>query len=303
MNTRDRVRALRAQGFPVSVVAAAVGVSRSRAYAVLREKPPAPRGDPDAITKQRLRDLAGEFPTYGYRQLTVWLNRRWRERVNRKRVLRLCRELGILVTVRERRAKRRQVRGRIEVSASDEHWQADMTKVWCGNDGWGYLFGVIDAHDRELTGYRFSLTCRTDDLLSALDEALLYRFAHAPLRSSEATSLRSTRGPAPGLALRTDNGPQMTSRRFKGVLAACDIAHERTGYNNPDGEAYSERFFRTLKEEEVWLHDYHSFAEASAAIARFISYYNAERPHQALGYLSPQEFRAEQARSLLTKAA
>lgn len=288
MSTKDRVRTLRAQGFPVPMVAAAVGVSRSRVYAVLREKPPPPRADPDAIIKQRLRDLAGEFPTHGYRRLTVWLSRRWGERVNRKRVLRLCRELGILVTVRERRAKRRQVRGRIEVAASDEHWQADMTKVWCGNDGWGYLFGVIDAYDRELIGYRFSLTCRTDDLLAALDEALLYRFAQ---------------GPSPGLALRTDNGPQMTSRRFKGVLAACDITHERTGYNNPDGDAYIERFFRTLKEEEVWLHDYRSFAEASEAIARFIAYYNAERPHQALGYLSPQEFRAQQARSLLTKAA
>lgn len=90
MSTKDRVRVLRAQGFPVPVVAAAVGISRSRAYAVLREKPPAPRADPDALTKQRLRDLAGEFPTYGYRRLTVWLNRRFGQRVNRKRVLRLC---------------------------------------------------------------------------------------------------------------------------------------------------------------------------------------------------------------------
>ncbi len=60
MSTRDRVRTLREQGFPVAVVAAAVGISRSRAYAVLREKPPAPRADPDALTKQRLRALAGE---------------------------------------------------------------------------------------------------------------------------------------------------------------------------------------------------------------------------------------------------
>ena len=75
------------------------------------------------------------------------------------------------------------------------------------------------------------------------------------------------------------------------------------GRPKPDGDAYIERFFRTLKEEEVWLHDYASFAEASKAIARFIAYYNAERPHQALGYLSPQELRAQQARSLLKQAA
>ena len=232
--------------------------------------------------------LAGEFPTHGYRRLTVWLNRRWGQRVDRKRVLRLCRELGILVTVKARRAKRKAVRGRIEVTASDQHWQADLTKLWCGRDGWGYLFGVIDAYDREVIGYRFRLTCRSEDLLAALDEALLSRFAQ---------------GSSPGLALRTDNGPQMTSRKFKGALEACEITHERTGYNNPDGDAYIERFFRTLKEEEVWLHDYASFAEASEAIARFIAYYNAERPHQVLGYRSPQEFRAQQARSLLKQAA
>jgi len=149
-----------------------------------------------------------------------------------------------------------------------------MTKVWCGNDGWGYLFGVIDAYDRELIGYRFGFTCRTDDLLGALDEALLYRFAQ---------------GPAPGLTLRTDNGPQMTSRRFRGALAACDIAHERTGYNNPDGDAYIERFFRTLKEEEVWLHDYRSFAEASEAIARFIARQDQGWLIRRLGYQSPAQ--------------
>ena len=289
MSTRQRVQGLRAQGFAVAVVAQALGISRSWAYALLRERQPAaPKLDRDGELKAQLRALAGEFPTHGYRRLTVWLRKRWGERVNRKRVLRLCRELGLLVTVRARRAKRRQVRGRIEVTASDQHWQADMTKVWCGKDGWGYLFGVIDAYDREVIGYHFSLTCRTDDLLSALDEALLYRFAQ---------------GPSSGLALRTDNGPQMTSRRFRGVLAACEIAHERTGYNNPDGDAYIERFFRTLKEEEVWLKDYGSFAEASEATARFIAYYNAERPHSALSYLSPQEFRAQQARSLLKQAA
>jgi len=296
MSIRQRVQVLRVQGFAVAVVAQALGISRSWAYALSRGQPTPPRPDRDGELKAQLRALAGEFPTHGYRRLTVWLRKRWGQRVNRKRVLRLCRELGLLVTVRARRAKRRELRGRIEVTASDQHWQADLTKVWCGQDGWGYLFGVIDAYDREVMGYQFQLTCRTQDLLGALDEALVDRFAQG---SAPGLACR----PCGGLALRTDNGPQMTSRRFTGVLAACEIAHERTGYNNPDGDAYIERFFRTLKEEEVWLKDYGSFAEASEAIARFIAYYNAERPHSALGYLSPQEFRAQQARSLLKEAA
>jgi hypothetical protein len=144
---------------------------------------------------------------------------------------------------------------------------------------WAIAVGAERPSKRDHEGSLFLGVLKgTDDLLGALDEALLYRFAE---------------GPFPALALRTDNGPQMTSRRFRGALAACEITHERTGYNNPDGEAYIERFFRTLKEEELWLRGYRSFAEASEAIARFIACYNAERPHQALGYRSPREFRPD----------
>jgi putative transposase len=69
------------------------------------------------------------------------------------------------------------------------------------------------------------------------------------------------------------------------------IKQERTGYNNPDADTYIERWFRTLKEETVWLQEYSSFLEAKKDIDRYIRFYNAERPHSALGYLSPKEFR------------
>ncbi|AEJ43378.1 Integrase catalytic region [Alicyclobacillus acidocaldarius subsp. acidocaldarius Tc-4-1] len=112
-----------------------------------------------------------------------------------------------------------------------------MTKVWCGKDGWGYLFAVIDAYDREIVGYSFSRFCRTEDLLNAVDMALDYRFPNGVQGA--------------GLTLRTDNGCQMTSRRFIEAMKACQINHERTGFNNPDADGYIERFFRSLKEEEV----------------------------------------------------
>ncbi|GMA58943.1 hypothetical protein GCM10025858_34460 [Alicyclobacillus sacchari] len=152
-----------------------------------------------------------------------------------------------------------------------------MTKVWCGKDGWGYLFAVIDAYDREIVGYSFSRFCRTEDLLNAVDMALNYRFPSGVQGA--------------GLTLRTDNGCQMTSRRFIQAMRACQINHERTGYNNPDDDGYIERFFRSLKEEEVWLQEYSSFAEAKAAIESYIHFYNTDRPHSALGYRSPLEFR------------
>ncbi|MFC7358630.1 MULTISPECIES: integrase core domain-containing protein [Bacteria] len=79
----------------------------------------------------------------------------------------------------------------------------------------------------------------------------------------------------------------MTSRRYVKALKDAGMKQERTGYNNPDADAYIERWFRTLKEETVWLQEYGSFLEAKQDIDHYIAFYNDERPHSALGYLSP----------------
>lgn len=88
----------------------------------------------------------------------------------------MMKEVGLVVTVPERRARRKKKYGKIEVTRSNEHFQVDMTKVWCGRDGCGYLFAVIDAFDRELIGYKLSRWCRTDELMEAVEMALQRRF-------------------------------------------------------------------------------------------------------------------------------
>ncbi len=92
------------------------------------------------------------------------------------------------------------------------------------------------------------------------------------------------------LVLRTDNGCQFTSRRFVETLRVHDITHSRTGYNNPEGNAMVERFYRTLKEEEVWLKEYQVIREAAGAIHRFIDFYNNERIHSSLDWLTPAQY-------------
>ncbi|WP_370589263.1 DDE-type integrase/transposase/recombinase, partial [Thermoactinomyces sp. CICC 10521] len=115
-------------------------------------------------------------------------------------------------------ASRKKQSGRIPVTGSNQHFQVDMTKIWCGRDGWGYLFAVIDAYDKEIVGYSFSRFCRTDELLSAVNQALENRFPHG------------VKGR--GLTIRSDNGCQMTSRRYVKALQDAGIKQERTGYNN-----------------------------------------------------------------------
>jgi transposase InsO family protein len=76
------------------------------------------------------------------------------------------------------------------------------------------------------------------------------------------------------LTIRSDNGCQMTSRRFVKAMKDAGIRHERTGFNNPDADAYIERWFRTLKEETVWTREYLSFTEAKQDIVAYIDFYN-----------------------------
>jgi putative transposase len=75
------------------------------------------------------------------------------------------------------------------------------------------------------------------------------------------------------------------------TLRQLGITHRRTAYNHPEGNGRIERFHRSLKEEEVWLHEYQSFAEARDSIARWIHQYNHQRPHQALHYRTPAAVR------------
>ena len=196
--------------------------------------------------------------------------------MNRKRVLRVMRERGLLVRPRRLRARGRKEWGRVEASRPNEIWQSDMTKVWAGPSvGWAYLVSVIDCCTREIVGWNLSHRCRTEDALNAVEQAVLHRL---PAGSREAT-----------LTLTTDNGTQFTSSRFLETLSRLGITHRRTAYHHPEGNSYIERFHRSLKEEEVWTAEYRSLEEARASIARWIEEYNHDRPHRGVKNRTPHE--------------
>ena len=157
----------------------------------------------------------------------------------------------------------------------------DVTHVPCGADGWGHLTAVIDCHDREVTGFEFALRGRAKEAERALEEACLARFG----------TLRP-HGPTP--MMRRDNGLIFQSRRFRAACRDYRLRQEFITPYTPEQNGLIERFFRSLKEECVWLHNFASFTEARTAITHWIKWYNAERPHQSLGYRSPHQFRALQ---------
>lgn len=233
----------------------------------------------DEVLAERLQRLIAQHPTYGYRRLWALLRFGAGLRLNRKAVYRILQLKGWFVHQRVVTPRPRVQGLKSRAQRSNERWAMDLTHVPCGADGWGHLTAVIDCHDREITGFEFALRGRAKEAERALEEACLARFG----------SLRP-RGATP--VVRSDNGLIFQSRRFR---AACRDAHLRQEFitpYTPEQNGIVERFFRSLKEECVWQYNFTGFAEARDAITQWIEWYNTGRPHQALGYRSPRQFRA-----------
>jgi putative transposase len=151
----------------------------------------------------------------------------------------------------------------------------------CGADGWAHLAAVIDCHDRELIGYELSLRGRAKEAERAVEAACLARFG----------TLRPA-GPTP--QVRSDNGLIFQSRRFRTACRDYRVRQEFITPYTPEQNGIIERFFRSLKEECVWQHQFPSFTAARRAVVGWIGWYNDGRPHPTLGYLSPRQYRARQ---------
>jgi putative transposase len=235
----------------------------------------------DEVLAERIQRLIEAHPTFGYRRL--WAMLRFVEgiRVNRKAVYRLLMLKGWFVHQRSLTPRPRVHGLRSRAPRSDERWAMDVTHIPCGADGWGHLTAVIDCHDREVTGYEFALRGRAREAERALEEACLARFG--TLRPEGSTPV-----------IRSDNGLIFQSRRFRAACRDYRLRQEFITPYTPEQNGLVERFFRSLKEECVWLHNFGSFTEARTAITEWIEWYNTGRPHQSLGYRSPRQFRALQ---------
>jgi putative transposase len=270
----SQARQLVAAGQPGVLVARTLEISRSSLY----YRRQARRSRADRRYDERIVEVCGEKPVFGYRRVQWWLEEMGGLKLNCKRVLRVMRERGLLVRSRRLRVTRRKDWSTVDVSAPDQVWQMDMTKVWAGPaTGWAYLVSALDCCTREIVGWDLSRHCRTQDALVALERGL------------RETLLCDPSGK--GLTLTTDNGTQFTSARFIATLGQLGIAHRRTAYNHPEGNGRIERFHRSLKEEEVWLNEYQSLDQARNSIGRWIHQYNHQRPHQSLKNRTPAEAR------------
>lgn len=241
----------------------------------------------DLCLIKEINRIKQDHPLWGYRRVWAYLRYREQRVVGKNRIYRIMKENNLLVTKNLRlKAKRGELRPKPQADYLNQFWGMDMTKILFPN-GWGYLHVVKDWYSKEIVGWQFSLMSRTDDWLEALNNAVNRCFPNGIYNHT----------PLPSLI--TDNGCQPTSERFMRDCATLGMKQIFTSYNNPKGNADTERLMRTIKEDLVWIYEWKSSFAFEQAFEKWVDDYNNDYPHMSLGYKTPSQF----ANDTLLKAA
>lgn len=215
-----------------------------------------------------------DAPFYGSRKIAVWLKGQGHH-VNRKRVRRLMRLMGIRAIYRRPRTSKPASGHKIypyllrdlKITRPNQVWASDITYIPMAK-GFMYLVAIIDVYSRFVISWKLSNTLDAGFCVEALEEALLK---------------------ATPEIFNTDQGSQFTSEAFTGLLAQNGIKISMDGRGSYNDNLFIERLWRTVKYEEVYLKAYNNGKEARINLGRYFSFYNNFRLHQALDYLTPAE--------------
>ena len=243
----------------------------------MRRRPSLQVTQRNAAILTRTQALKAEHPFWGYRR--IWATLRYVDGlpVNKKRILRVMREAGLLVQPHRRlRATRTPTRSKPRAATPNQWWGIDMTKVLVESFGWVYVVVVLDWYTKKFVGYHIGLQSTAQHWLKALDMAVNRQFP----QGIEGHTLH----------LMSDNGCQPTSVAFMRTCGQLGITHAFTSYNNPKGNADTERSIRTLKEECLWLREWMSPFELADAVARWFEQFNVSYLHSSLGYRTPESY-------------
>jgi len=213
-------------------------------------------------------------PFYGVNKMTAWLRRNDQE-VNPKRVRRLMRLMGLeaiypkpKLSLGNKAHKNYPylLRGLV-IDHPDQVWCADITYIRMLH-GFVYLIAIMDWYSRFVLAWEISTTLETDFCLSSLKEA--FKLSKPEI-------------------FNTDQGSQFTSIEFTGQLEKDNIRISMDGRGRFIDNIFVERLWRSVKYEEVYIHDYDTVSDVRHGLSRYFLFYNMERLHESLGYRTPYE--------------
>jgi putative transposase len=269
--------------FPVSVMCEILGVSKSGFHA-WEHRAPSDRALSDAWLTSRIKEVhENARGVYGSRRVQAELRLGQDIVVSRKRIRRLMRQAGIsgLVKVKKGRTTIRVpgvrvaddlVERKFRPDAPNVLWVADITylRTW---EGWLYLAAVQDAYSRRIVGWAMTEHMRTELVADALQMAV------------------QRRQPRPGLIHHSDQGSQYVALGFGQQARDAGIAVSMGSKGDAYDNAVAESFFATIKKELVHRQPWPSRRDLSSAVFDYIeAFYNRQRRHSTLDYLSPEEY-------------
>jgi putative transposase len=246
-------------------------LSVSRASLYYKAKPPSPQ---EVDIKHRIDELYTRYPFYGSRRMTAQLVREGRA-VNRKRIQRYMQEMAITGICPGPNLSKRDQQQRVypyllrnfEITAPNQVWGTDITYIRL-LAGWMYLVAVIDWYSRYVVSWE-------------LDQSLEMTFVMAAVNRALET--------ATPVIWNSDQGSHFTSPVYIERLKSANIQISMDGKGRAIDNIFTERLWRSIKYEEVYLNSYETPREAREGLTRYLQFYNSERLHQSLGYKAPSE--------------
>jgi len=255
----------------VSLKTQAELLSLSRASLYYQPMPPSPE---EIAVKHRIDELYTRHPFYGSRRMTVMLNKE-HFTISRPTVQRYMREMAISGVAPGPNTSKPAPEHKIypyllrnvQAEAPDHIWGIDITYIRL-QGGWMYLVAVLDWYSRYVVAWELDQSLEMSFVLDAVDRAL---------------------GQSHPVIWNSDQGSHFTSPKYTDRLKAAGVRISMDGRGRAMDNIFTERLWRSLKYEEVYLNEYGSPREARHGISRYFDFYNFERPHQSLGYLTPAE--------------
>lgn len=235
---------------------------------------PHPNPEKERI-KIRLRALYTEYPFLGYRRLSILLKQEWYV-IWRRWVRNLMRVLGLKTLYphkntsipNKKHKKYPYLLNDTVITHANQVWSTDITYIRMKR-GFIYLVAIIDWYSRKVLSWRVSNFLDISFCIEVLEEAL-------------------EKHGTPEI-FNTDQGSQFTSHLFTSILESKNIRISMDSKWRYADNIFVERLWRSIKQEEVYLREYDSPLEAISSIRKYMLFYNSKRPHQSLGYKTPQE--------------
>lgn len=253
-----------AHGLSVVKQCQLLSIPRSSAY-----YQPQAISDEDIKLMRLLDELHLKYPFYGSRRLRDPLSDEYGLNINRKRIQRLMRQMGIQAVYPKKNTSRANpahkvypylLRG-LDINRSNQVWAADITYLPMAK-GFAYLIAIIDWHSRKVLAFNVSNVMDSDFCVQALKQAIR-RYGQPEI-------------------FNTDQGRQFTSHDFTGELIKNGIQISMDGKGRWLDNVFIERLWRSVKYEEVYLHAYDCISQAKTQLDNYFQFYNTVRKHQTL---------------------